>query len=83
MQEQYLTLKELCATIKYKPQTIYNMICRGTFIRGIHYLKPSPRKLLFKWSAIKQWLGDDGTEVCRDTAEKGTKKSPAKSSINI
>jgi len=56
--EEYLTVKELSERIKYEIQSIYNLIHRGEFILGIHYLKPSHRKILFKWSVILKWLGD-------------------------
>ena len=56
--EEYLTVKELSERIKYEIQSIYNLIHRGQFILGIHYLKPSPKKILFLWSAILRWLGD-------------------------
>jgi hypothetical protein len=29
-----------------------------TLILGKHYLKPTPKKLLFKWSEIEAWLGE-------------------------
>jgi len=77
--EEYLTVKELCDRIKYKEQTIYNLISRGTFVLGRHFLKPTPKKILFKWSEIKAWIGDaalsgevgaalDGPEIKDKTA---------------
>ncbi|HOV88031.1 MAG TPA: helix-turn-helix domain-containing protein [Syntrophobacteraceae bacterium] len=56
--EEYLTIKELCERIKYERQTIYNLIHRGIFKLGEHFLKPSPKKILFRWSAIQAWLGE-------------------------
>lgn len=56
--EEYLTTKELAARIKYREQTLYNLVHRGTLVQGEHYIKPTPKKLLFRWSAIKDWLGE-------------------------
>jgi hypothetical protein len=56
--EEYLTMDELCERIKYKKQTIYNLIYKDEFILGKHYLKPSLRKILFKWTEILKWMGD-------------------------
>ena len=49
--EQYLTVKELSERLKLARQTIYNMIHKRDFILNHHYFKPTPRKILFKWSA--------------------------------
>ncbi len=59
--DELLTVEELCERIKYKKQSIYNLIYRDKFILGIHFLKPSPKKILFKWSAILDWIGDDSS----------------------
>ena len=66
--EEYLTVKELSQRIKLAVQTIYNFIHLGKFILGKHYLKPTPKKILFKWSGIKEWMGED-TEVQGPTEE--------------
>lgn len=57
--ERYLTTKELSALIKYRKQTIYNLVHDGTFVLGKHYLKPTAKKLFLKWSEIKAWLGEN------------------------
>ena len=57
--EQYLTVKELSERLKLARQTIYNMIHKRDFILNHHYFKPTPRKILFKWSAMKNWLEGD------------------------
>ncbi len=54
--ETYLTVKQLSNMIKMAPQTIYNKIHKNEFQLGIHYLKPSRKKILFKESAITNWL---------------------------
>ena len=57
--EEYLTVRELSDKIKFSKQSLYNLIHKGTFILGKHYLKPTPKKILFKWSKIRKWMGDD------------------------
>ena len=57
--EEYLTKDELCDRIKYQRQTVYNLIHRKVFIQGKHFFKPTPKKILFKWSEIQTWIGED------------------------
>ena len=86
--EEYLTVKELSARIKFSRQTLYNLIHKGTFILGKHYLKPTPKKVLFKWSAIKAWMNMSSyspgseTDILTDVGGKPTQAVP-KSLINI
>jgi predicted DNA-binding transcriptional regulator AlpA len=54
--ETYLTVKELSEKIKYSQQSIYNMIHKGIFIKGTHYIKPSRKKVLFLWTEVHAWL---------------------------
>lgn len=61
--EEYLTVSELSARIKYSPQTIYNFIYNRKFILGVHYLKPTKKKILFVWSAVQQWLYGSAVNV--------------------
>ena len=58
--EEYLTVPELSARIKFSRQTLYNLIHKRTFVLGKHFLKPTPKKILFKWSEIRSWLGETG-----------------------
>jgi len=53
---EYLSVKTLSEKIGYKVQSIYNMIHSGTFVLNKHYFKPTPKKILFKWDAVKQWI---------------------------
>jgi hypothetical protein len=75
--EELLTIKELCERIKYKRQSIYNLIYKDKFILGIHFLKPSPKKILFKWSAISDWLGDksSSTILTKDVSNPNDRKT--------
>ena len=54
--EEYLSVKELSRRIKMPPGTIRNLIWKKEFLEGIHYVKPTPRKILFVWSAVEEWL---------------------------
>ena len=56
--DEYLTVEELSKKIKYSKRTLYNYINLNKFIKGVHYIKPSRKKILFIWPAIKEWLGD-------------------------
>ena len=54
--DKYLTTKELSKRIKMTPGTIRNLVYRKVFKENIHFVKPTPRKLLFKSNAIEKWL---------------------------
>jgi len=56
--EEFITVKELSSRIKFSKQTIYNLICENVFVLGKHYLKPRPKKILFKWSEVEAWMGE-------------------------
>jgi hypothetical protein len=68
--DEYLTTKELSARIKLTPGTIRNMVCRGDFKLGVHYVKAGPRRLLFLWSGIADWLHDGGASKISTYKEK-------------
>ncbi len=54
--EEYLTVDELSSKIKFSKQSLYNLIYKKTFIMGKHYFKPTPKKILFKWPEIQEWI---------------------------
>lgn len=54
--EEYLTVQELGERIKFSKQSVYNLIYKKKFRLGIHYLKPTPKKILFVWSEVEKWL---------------------------
>ena len=54
--EEYLTTKELSDRIKMTPGTIRNLVWKGEFKENIHFVKPTPGKLLFIWNDIKAWM---------------------------
>ncbi len=67
---EYLTINELAARIKFSRQSIYNLIYKKVLVQQTHYFKPSPRKLLFKWSAMKDWIEgkeSDGIDMIAKT----------------
>jgi hypothetical protein len=53
--EEYLSISDLATRIPYAPQTIRNLMSRGVFQLGVHYLKPRGR-VIFRWSAVQRWL---------------------------
>jgi predicted DNA-binding transcriptional regulator AlpA len=83
--EEYITVKELSIRIKLAEQSIYNMISKGDFLLNVHYLKPTPKKVLFIWSAIELWLrGEVPAANDRYDSAISTKDDPCqpKSAIN-
>ncbi|MDY6838846.1 MAG: helix-turn-helix domain-containing protein [Thermodesulfobacteriota bacterium] len=92
--EEYLTVRELSERIKFSKRTLYNLIYEGILVRGKHYIKPRPKKILFKWSAIQAWieqpLGSEDEAPCEprlgDTPAASSEmlcSNQPKSSINI
>jgi len=94
--EEYISAKTLSERIGYKVQSIYNMIHKGTFVLNKHYLKPTPKKILFKWSAVKLWLEGPTPQIiepgisqinCATSHDinksKSTNKNSPQSNINI
>lgn len=54
--KDYLPIKELCERTSYAPKSVYNMISQRIFTEGVHYFKPTRRKLLFFWPAVEAWI---------------------------
>ncbi len=82
--EIYLTVKELSEKVKYSQQSIYNMIHKGNFIKGVHYIKPSRKKVLFLWSAVSRWLeSPEESNVKSENPPKAEAIRIEKSLINI
>ena len=71
-QKDYLSLNELVALIPYKAQTIYNWISAGVWQLGVHYLKPTPRKLIFHYPTIQRWVEGQTIGKSRTSARKRT-----------
>lgn len=69
MNDTYLTITELSDRIKYSKQSIYNLIHKKILVQQVHFFKPTPKKLLFKWDAIQNWI-EGKTTV--DTVTKTT-----------
>ena len=91
--EEYLTVDELSSKIKFSKQSLYNLIYKKTFIMGKHYFKPTPKKILFKWSEIQAWIerpsNSNDEAIINEFAPKNPDnqtqpaKNTPKSSINI
>ncbi len=58
------------------------MISSKRLVKGQHYLKPSRKKILFIWSAIRLWLEDPDHDSPKEAAVPDN-GSRAKSRINI
>jgi len=71
--DQYLTTDELSQQIKMSPGSIRNLVWKKELKQGVHYVKPTGRKLLFVWSNIEDWL----------FSGKAPRKPENKSRINI
>ena len=69
--EEYLTVQELGERIKFSKQSVYNLIYKKKFILGVHYLKPTPKKILFVWSQIEKWLYRSMDETAGSSASNG------------
>jgi len=91
--EEYLTVDELSSKIKFSKQSLYNLIYKKTYIMGKHYFKPTPKKILFKWSEIQAWIERPSNTNNETFVDEPTIKNPdnqtqpaqdtPKSSINI
>lgn len=66
--EKYLTTKELSKLIKMNPGSVRNLVYKNELKENIHFVRPTPRKILFVWSAIEAWLR--GEEICLDNNPK-------------
>jgi excisionase family DNA binding protein len=56
---EYVTVREVTHLLKYSERTIYNKIHKKEFRLHEHFVKPTPKKILFKRSAIMRWLEGD------------------------
>jgi predicted DNA-binding transcriptional regulator AlpA len=54
--EIYLTTEELSERMKFAQQTLYNHIHEKVFQQGVHFIKPSRKKILWIWPEIEKWL---------------------------
>ena len=86
--EEYLTVDELCQKTKYARQSVYNMINRNIFKLNEHFYKPTPKKILFKTSAIESWLTGNGSRAENQSGmisnkQPIQKKKKAVNKINI
>jgi len=59
--EEYLTIAEVAAFCKVKPDTIKDRMKRGVYQLGVHFFRPNGSRPRFKKSALIAWL--EGDEV--------------------
>lgn len=74
--EEYLRVDELSSRIKFSRQSIYNLIYKKTFIMGKHYFKPTPKKILFKWSEVRAWIEGSSNTKNETPVDEPAKKNP-------
>ena len=67
--EEYLTTRQLSDRIGLAQGTIRTKVCKGDFKKGVHYLKAGPRKLLFLWSGIEDWLHTGAASKISDSRQ--------------
>ncbi len=79
----FLTVAELSKRIKFSRQSLYNLISKGVFTAGKHYLKPRPKKILFRWKAVKEWLENPSCNFGPNTQLAQTSVTKPKSLISI
>jgi len=79
--EEYLTTKELSGRIKYKPGTLRNLIWKKVLLENVHFVRPTPRKILFVWSRIEAWL--HSKDIIEPNNHGSNKKNQTDSLINI
>jgi excisionase family DNA binding protein len=53
---ELLTIPELAEMLKVKPKTISNMIGKGVFREGVHFVRPAGLGTRFKRAAVEIWL---------------------------
>ena len=71
--EEYLTILELSQRIKMAPGTIRNLMWKRELKENVHFLKPTPRKVLYIWSGIQEWLHRKSTRA--SSQSRGSTKS--------
>ena len=59
---EYLSIRDLAHRIPYAEQTIRNLMTRGVFRLGEHYIKPRSR-IMFRWSKVRDWLDRQNNSV--------------------
>jgi len=77
--EEYLTIMQLSDRIKMAPGTIRNLVWKKVFRQNTHYVKPTPRKILFIWSQVENWL----YQVDDPASLRPHKKQPSNGLIHI
>ena len=68
--EEYLSTTELSDRIKMAPGTIRNLVWKKEFEENVHFVKPTPKKVLFLWSAVEEWIRRKSLGGCSDQAKK-------------
>ncbi len=88
MNDKYLTTSEASEIFKFPKQTLYNLINKGILIKGIHYFKPVPKKILFSQEGMRRWVESSGNyqkdmPPCPEMSPIKTDESISINNINI
>jgi hypothetical protein len=59
MGKTYLTAEELSERIKFSPRYIREKLKERVFIRGVHYIQPFGRRILFVWEEVEKLLYEE------------------------
>jgi hypothetical protein len=70
---EYLNAAQLAAVTPWSRKAIDHLVANGLLIRGVHYFQPQgPRHaLIFKWSAIVEFIEGRAAESMRADAPGG------------
>ena len=69
MTDEYLTIAEVAALCKVKPDTIKDRMKRGVYRLGVHFFRPNGSRPRFKKSALIAWLEGDEIKPDQNTVE--------------
>jgi len=70
--DKYYTIQEVAEITRFAKQTIYNRLSQKRFQQGVHYVKPSPKKILFMEAGIEFLLGRTGNVTEPENKEQST-----------
>lgn len=62
---EYLSVEQLSELTPWSPQAIRTLVSRGRLRQGLHVFKPIGTRLIFKWSAIQEFI--EATNSCATT----------------
>ena len=70
MIEEYLTIAEVAALCKVKPDTVKDRMKRGIYKLNVHFFRPNGSRPRFKKSALIAWLEGDEVKASENVIER-------------